>query len=305
MLLLIRFCLLGTITLFSLQASSNEVLPSVVTEHSKSITWIIEDTFEWQDYVSKTSKTTSQDTAMIIMHGLEYLGYQLIFVKATGDRAEKMLRNEVNACMSNRIKTPQREQFSIFSLPHDLYLGLQLYRVAQSTPLNENVLNNQGEIINLARLFRYYPEQILATASGVSYGAAIDQQIKDLNIHNVFIREGSSRITSIANMLLKNRIEYVIYYPQDINAINQGNIALESYTIAGSPPYFLGHVSCSKTDVGKEIIHKINGILQQAYLSAEFYYVHEKWLLTGDLPKLRKYYLEVFQFLPNADENNF
>ncbi|WP_019028367.1 hypothetical protein [Colwellia piezophila] len=305
MLLLLRFCLLATITLFPSLTTSNEVSPLATSPHTKTITWIIEDTFEWQDFVSKISKTTSQDTAMIIMHGLESLGYQLTVVKATSDRAEKILQSEVNACMSNRMKNPQREIFSFFSLPHDLYLGLQLYRVTQSTPLHEKVLNSQGEIINLARLFQYYPEQILAIASGVSYGAEIDKQIKELSIDNVFVRAGASRITSVANMLLKNRIEYIIYYPQDINALNLDHITLESYTIAGSPPYFLGHVSCSKTAVGEQIISQINDILQQAYLSTEFYYAHEKWLLSGDLPKLRQYYLEVFQFLPGVDENSY
>ncbi len=79
---------------------------------------------------------------------------------------------------------------------------------------------------------------------------------------------------------------------------------LENYTISGSPAYFLGHVACSKTATGKKIVKHINEILQKAYLSTEFYYAHEKWLIKSDLPKLRKYYLEVFNFLPDASKAN-
>ena len=271
---------------------------SVVTGEQQEIIWLIEDTLEWQDYINKISKSTSQDTAAIIMHGLEKLGYQLNIIKSTGERAERILKNESSACMSNRIKNPQREAFSLFSLPHDLYLGLQLYRVTQEYPLSEQVLNSQGEVISLAQLFQHYPKQVLAIPTAVSYGVAIDEQINTLARNNLFIRGGNSRIASLVNMLLKNRVDYIIYYPQDINSINHGNISVESYTIAGSPPYFLGHVACSKTTKGKGIIRDIDNILKQAYQSKAFYDAHEKWLLKGDLAKLRHYYLQVFQHLP-------
>jgi len=300
MLLLIRYFCLCAITIPSASIFALELIPSPSASNNPKVIWIIEDTFEWQDYINKISKTTSQDTATIIMRGLGELGYQLDFVKATGDRAEKILHNEVRACISSRIKNSKREKFSIFSLPHEIYLGQQLYRVAQALPLNENVLNNRGEIINLALLFSHYPEQVLAIASGVSYGERIDQQILGLSNKNIFIRAGASRIASLMKMLLKNRIDYIISYPQDINIIKQDNVHLESYTIADSPSYFIGHVSCSKTAEGQKIIDNINNILKKAYLSNELYYAHEKWLLTGDLPKLRKYYQKVFNYLPEA-----
>jgi uncharacterized protein (TIGR02285 family) len=177
-------------------------------------------------------------------------------------------------------------------------LGLQLYRVEQAEPLNEKVLTKDGHIISLTSLFAHYVEDILAVASGASYGVLIDKQIKALEHKNLFVRSGGGRVLSLANMLLKNRIDYIIYYPQDLASINQDRVVLESYTIADSPPYFLGHVACSKTETGKKIIAHVDDILQQAYLSNEFYYAHEKWLITGDLPKLRKYYFEVFNHLP-------
>lgn len=301
MLLLLRYFCLFTIILPTSMTFADEVISKPKMSKTTKIIWIIEDTFEWQDYINKVSKTTSQDTAKIIMLGLEGLGFKLTFVKATGGRAEKILQNEVNACMSSRIKNIKREKFSIFSLPHEIYLGQQLYRVAQTFPLNEEVLNSRGEIISLALLFNYYPKQVLAIPTAVSYGVKIDKQIAELNSDNVFIRAGANRITSLTNMLLKNRIDYIIAYPQDINIINPENISIEGYTIADSPPYFLGHVSCSKTAIGALIIQRINEILQQAYQSTEFYYAHEKWLLSGDLPKLRKHFQEVFHYLPDVN----
>jgi len=301
--LIMRYCLYAI--LFSpLNANSTEPHPLGKSSVHSKITWIVEDTQEWQSYVDNTPTSTSNETATIVINGLVDLGYRLNFIKATGDRAEKILRNEDNACISDRIKTPAREVFSFFSQPHDIYLGQKLYRIAQSSPLDPEDLNDQGELLSLARLFSRHPKHILAIGSAVSYGDELDRQIAAIEKQNIFVRTGSSRIVSLANMLFKNRVDYVIYYPQEINDINQNNIKLESYTIAGSPPYFLGHVACSKTELGEEIITHINEILQQAYRTREFYCAHERWLDTGDLPKLRQYFYEVFKYLPDSDESS-
>ncbi len=300
---IMRYCL--CFILFPpLNAHTTEPHPLGKNPIDSKVTWIVEDTQEWQSYVDKIPTSTSNETASIIIKGLADMGYRLNFIKATGDRAEKILRNEDNACISDRIKTPAREEFSFFSQPHDLYLGQKLYRIAQSSPLSPKELNEQGELISLTGLFSRHPKKILAIGSAVSYGTELDRQIAALNKQNVFVRTGSSRIVSLANMLFKNRVDYVIYYPQEINELNQGNIKLESYTIAGSPPYFLGHVACSKSEAGEQIIEHINEILQQAYQTREFYCAHEKWLDTGDLPKLRQYFYEVFKYLPDSDETS-
>jgi len=270
--------------------------------HSK-ITWIIEDTLEWESYLNKTPTTASSETSMIVINGLVNLGYRLKFVKATRDRAEKILREEDNACMSDRIKTPRREKFSFYSTPHDLYLSQQLYRVAQSPPLNPKVLNSHGEVISLTHLFTHHPKGILAISSGTSYGAELDSQIAKISPENVFVRSGSKRAISLANMLFKKRVDYIIHYPQEINEVNLNNIKLESYTVAGSPPYLLGNVACAKTKMGKQVITHINEILQQAYQTREFYHAHERWLNARDIPTLRKYFFDVFNYLPDSDKS--
>jgi uncharacterized protein (TIGR02285 family) len=287
-----------------LNASSHELFHANIAPPLKEkITWIVEDTQEWQSYIDKTPTSTSNETAIIIINGLVDLGYRLDFIKATGDRAEKILRDEDNACIADRIKTPAREIFSVFSQPHDLYLGQKLYRIAQSSPLNQNDLNTQGELISLERLFSNYPTQILGVASGVSYGVYLDKDIAKLAPKNIFVRSGSKRISSLAKMLFKQRVNYVIYYPQEINELNLANLKLESYKIAGSPPYFLGHVACSKTEQGYTITGHINEILKQAYRTRQFYCAHEKWLDTVDLPIFRQYFHEVFNYLPEKTQS--
>lgn len=299
--LLIRCCFYVILAL-PLNANSHESDTLTKTSQHSKITWIIEDTVEWESYLKNTPLTTSSETTMIIVDGLVNMGYRVEYVKATRGRAELILQNEDSVCMADRIKTPARESYSFYSTPHDIFLGQQLYRLAKSSELNNQVLNNQGEVKSLASLFFHHPNQILAIADGTSYGVELDRQIAQLNPDNVFTRSGSERAVSLVNMLLRKRIDAIIYYPQGINEANKKNVKLESYTIAGSPPYLLGHVACARTKSGKQIITHINEILKQAYRTKAFYQAHEKWLMIDDIPKLRRYFKEVFDYLPSKNE---
>lgn len=299
MLFLVRSCFylvvcLSIIVSYQAQSTTTENVSRT------KITWLIEDTFAWRNYLEETSISTEQDTSKMVMKGLQELGYNLKFVRATGDRANKILQEDANACMSNRIKNPSREKYLLFSLPHDLYLGLKIYQLATTAPLPKSLLNEQGEVKSLAALFSHYPDKILATGSGVSYGEEIDNQIAALNPENVFVRGGSSRIVSIINMLFKKRIDFIIYYPLDMIELAKGGPKLESYTIAGSPPYHLGHVSCAKSAQGEKVIADIDNILEKAYLTQAFYHAHEKWLIEDDVPTLRKYFYQIFNYLPDS-----
>ena len=292
------FLILIASSFFSAQAFTQEHNTPLIPQENKEILWLIEDTYEWENYKKGISTSTSQDTAAFILKGLDSMGYTLNFAKATGKRINRFLINSNNACISNRIKTKEREKFSTFSLAHDIYLGLQLYRRSQIEPLPPEILNNKGEIESLAALFKYNTDKVLAISSGISYGSAIDEQIKYLAEKNVFKRTGGSRLKSLAEMFFRGRVDYVIYYPTDMDVIAKNSVDLESYKLANTSPYILGHVTCSKGKYGNAIIQDIDKILKQTYSKFEFYYAHEKWVPTSDLPTLREYFIEVFGAFP-------
>lgn len=286
------------LNLLPINAAEKKSKPTLPLNNPKEITWLIQDTFEWDNYKKNISTSTSHDTAVIVMTNLINMGYKLNYVKATGKRANRFLKEHTNVCTSNKIKTKAREEFSLYSLPHDIYLGLKLYRRSQLHSLTQEVFNSKGEVISLKRLFKFYPEQVLAVSRDSSYGSNIDNQIKKMPHNNIFKLTRNSRLDSLAEVFLKGRIDYIIYYPTDMDKITNGEILLESYKLANTPPYILGYVTCSKSPEGKDIINDVNKALKQAYLNPAFYHAHEKWLPTSDLPIFREYYLEVFGQFP-------
>lgn len=265
------------------------------SQANREIIWLVSDTYKWDHYKKGVSVSTPQDTAAIVIEGLKVLGYSITFVKASGKRINHFLKNTANVCVSNRIKTSAREKYTLFSLPHDIFLSQKLYRKKSIVPLPQSVFNEKGEIISLATLFDHFPHQLLTLSAGNSYGEVIDMQAKQLKEENLFLRAGSLPLQSVSMMLFKKRTDYAIFYPDDMDKLlKQSNEQVESYKLQGTPSYIKGYVGCAKTDIGKQAIKEINNILLKAYKTPAFLEAHTKWVPPSDRPLLKQYFKEVF-----------
>lgn len=267
--------------------------PSAKTQ----IIWLYEDTTEniaLLDYHNYSLNTSSPSiyTEQLVLSQLD--NYEIKLQKTSLKRLNTELKNSTNSCAANRIKTPERQEFSLFSTPQNIYLSHKLYRLAQKKPLPKEVLNEHGEIISLKNLFEYFPSKVLGTGDDASYGDFLDAEIAKLNDANVYVRGGGKRLSSLNEMLMKKRLDFLLFYPNDINLLTSNTIELESYSIAGSTPYMLGHFTCSKSEIGQQVINDINKILAKAYQSKNFYQVYQQWLLPADFKKLNNYFINEF-----------
>jgi uncharacterized protein (TIGR02285 family) len=101
-------------------------------------------------------------------------------------------------------------------------------------------------------------------------------------------------VTALESMLYANRIDYLIALPIDIKPTKEQQSRLEQYPIVGAPPYLIAHFSCSKSDVGEEVVNDINQILSKAYTTEDYYLAHKKWFTQKDLVKLQTHLKERF-----------
>ncbi|QBG34837.1 hypothetical protein [Litorilituus sediminis] len=265
-----------------------------LAQPKKKLTWLVENTHEGKINSDSPAVSTSQETIRYILKQLKSKGYDIEYIPTSIKRINALLKSQQNVCVDNKIKTPQRQQYSIFSDVQHIYLGLKLYRLAKTSPMSQKALNAQDEIISLPALFAQYPDEILGIADGASYGVILDKQIAQLASNNVFARSAGFRVKSTADMLVKQRVDYVIYYPADIDMLIGKRISLESYKVANTPDYIKGHISCAKTPLGYAVIEDINSILNKAYSSDWFYQSHAKWVPQSNHQDLKQYFLEVF-----------
>jgi len=267
---------------------------SLKAKDKPEIIWLIEDSKENSTIGTPlaTNTSTSTYTEDLILSGLT--NYKIELQRVSMKRIDAQLKSTRNACVASRIKTKKRETYSIYSSPQNIYLSHKIYRLANEKPLSPNVFNENGDIKSLYALFSHYQDKTLAIADAVSYGLLLDEQIAHLKPKTLYNRGGGRRILAINEMLFKSRVDFILYYPTEINILTPKSKKLESYHIAGSEPFILGYFTCSKSKLGEQVILDINKLLSSAYLSKAFYHAHSRWLLPSDIQKLNRYYIKIF-----------
>jgi len=245
-----------------------------------------------------TQISTVKDTTRLLM--LSVPQYQFNIEFAQSPSIARLLKKIPNACAPNRVKNPERLKDNIYSLPLNIALGLRLYykRDSKASARTLNALNKDKQLTSLSALFTGKSIYTLGIDAGRSFGVFLDNKIASLDEHNLVIRSGGESTKSLVKMLSKDRIEYLIDYPEDINnAIKElpTPISLDSLAIADSPSYIVGYVACNKSPSGQKVINDINKALQQLYKSHQFYIAHTRYLDNSDIADFNQAYQEIFK----------
>lgn len=266
----------------------------------QEILWLTDDRTDAKIkyFVNPIPSSTAEDTVGLLMRALPAYNLKLEF--AQGPRITRLLKKLPNVCAPNKIKTPQRLQDALFSLPINLFLNLHLYYKKHHDfqhPPTE-ALDKNNHLISLEKLFSANHEHYLGIDKGRSFGLHLDKQIKNIDSHNLVIRSGGKRSLSLIQMLAKNRIDYLIDYPTTIKeglvSLSE-KVELESVEISGSPDYIIGYVACSKGPLGEAVIADINSALRKLHQTDEFYQAHARYIDDTDLSSFNRAYKQVFQ----------
>ena len=250
---------------------------------TEKVIWLTEVTSEVEDIKNKKSISISIDTTRYMLSNLTDFIYERHFESLA--RIKRLLQSKTDTtyCKYSRIKTSAREKFGYFSQPIHLYPSLQLYYNVKNHLIVKNLLDENGKLTSLKKLFSQNPDKFLTVVYGRSYGEFLDQQLENLPKKSVYFRQGQDQYTTITLTLLKGRIDFALVYPTKFikkieNEIYKGDGKLTSVGIKGNIPYILGRVMCSKTPLGKTVIEKINSTLDKIYLHEKFYQLHTDYL---------------------------
>ena len=159
--------------------------------------------------------STVADTTRILMQSLENYQFNVEFAKSP--TITRLVNKLPNSCAPNRVKTPERMEMGIFSLPLNIALDLRVYYKKGKHPFPENALNENNRLISLSSLFTGKEFFTLAVDSGRSLGNFLDKQVAALEPHNLVVRTGGGSTKSLVEMLLKDRIDFIVDYPYSVN----------------------------------------------------------------------------------------
>jgi uncharacterized protein (TIGR02285 family) len=290
-----------SIALLFVAISSFTVQSNHINEntHKEKIIWLVEDKLENIDLLTKNSAETSSASYIENLIIQQLTQYNIQVERVTTSRSNRILKSQANVCTANRVKTLERQEYSLFSDPQSFYLTHKLFRFNQKAALPKHLFNTKGEIKDLPNIFKILPTQTIGIGQDVSFGHFLDLKIKQIKPANIYYRGGSQRVVAIASMLFKKRVDFVLALPVDITPTESQKPLLEQYTIAGAPPYIIAHINCSDSPLGQRIINDINDILAKLYQSDDYYQAHKKWFTDKQLTGLQIFLADKFS------ENNY
>ena len=131
--------------------------------------WLTDDSRNVVNLLSDKQISIDSDTTNLVLNNLVHNNqdqFEFDLQLAQIPRTNRILETTPNACVSNRIKTKQRNQKNLFSLPLNLYLSYRLYYLAEQDDIPANLLDEQQQLISLSALFNVFPKRILGLSKG-------------------------------------------------------------------------------------------------------------------------------------------
>jgi uncharacterized protein (TIGR02285 family) len=198
------------------------------------------------------------------------------------------LKKDKKACTIGIIKTAKRAEYLYFSIP-------ALIRPGLSIVIRKKDMKTFGnpKKISLEALIKN-KDLKMSIDSKRSYTKPIDTILDRHKAQsNVFIRDGYDLTIGFLIMLAKGHIDYIIEYPSQVIYISRElGLGDQFYTIGleEAPSYTVSHVVCPKSEWGKQVIQKVNAILEKGRPTHQYRSFIENWVDEGRIEEFREVY---------------
>ncbi|WP_100656108.1 hypothetical protein [Alteromonas flava] len=226
---------------------------------------------------SQEQFSTSVDSVQLLF---DILGYETPVNHVPMQRSLKKLDEGATICVVNRIKTNERTDTYAYSLALNFFHTQRLYQHAELPALSPDLLNDSGEVVSLNRVFESYPEALIVTAKGFSFGENIDRQLRKIS-HTQKIQLASDTYYQRAIQLLtKGRIQFGLFFPASmyLQFGERVPVATRQYMIADNPRFTTGHFICADNATGRKTIQILNSGIRNLYGEPEFLALHTRYL---------------------------
>lgn len=227
--------------------------------------------------------------------------YEHVSMPATISRHYHQWRQGEPACSLAMYKTPERLEFtyfsipSVFTLPPVLIIKKERFSAfgGQKVVRLQDVLADNTFIIGRSKKRSY----------GVVFDAILDRYGTE---ENIFSYEGAELSLNLFKMLLAGRIDALPGLPEEAMylaetfGIRDQIMTLTVEENLQDHEAMLTYVACSKTEWGKRTIQAINEVLVRQRPTARYRSAYERWLDESSIGKYRKLYDEIFLTTPTT-----
>lgn len=203
-------------------------------------------------------------------------------LRAPFPRIIASLKEGAELCFVGGVKTPEREDFAVFSLPVAMFYPLRIVVHA-----SERARFEARAPLSLATLLA---DRTLRTSvlRNRSLGSGIDALMREgasLHIHSEF--------GEAFRMLSVDRLDYLVEYSAiaayGARSLGQDD-AFAALPFAEAPAPVLNRVMCPKTEWGRRLVARIDAILRVERTNPAYRHIVEAWAEPGDLATIRAVY---------------
>ncbi len=266
------------------------IIPSILFAKDR-ITWM---KYVWPPvYIDKGPYKEQGNADSILKFFQEQLTeYDHETINVNPARAIEEMKNGKKVCLVGTLKTLEREKFLYFSIP----IGITL---PNAIIVKQNKLSLFGKVEKLSL------EQLLKNnrlsggiIQGRSYSPTIDAILEKFKGQsNLYAQSTSNMADNLFNMLLMDRLDYIIEYPWVavfLERTKDKKNTITSIAIEEIDPFSFGRMACPKNQWGCQIVDRINEILQKARPTPTYREFVERWNDEKNLKRIRKGYDEIF-----------
>jgi uncharacterized protein (TIGR02285 family) len=200
--------------------------------------------------------------------------------------SELRRRNKVCAVLH---KTPEREEFSLFSNPLVIIPSYQVYIHSSDKGRFESLPGWEEGKVSFNDLLSSRERLRMAQTPSHSYGNERDKIIQK-NRKNLDIVYGYAGQKSLIKMLLAKRVDLILEFPWVVNhhlpGLKVKSSQLHKILLADVPSNQLAFIACPKSPWGKEVITALNNIEPPLHALTKPYV--EKWLTPVEVEEYRR-----------------
>lgn len=175
-------------------------------------------------------------------------------------------------CALFKLKNSKRSLQYYLSLPVGFVQTPRFYLRNEMGVLAPSLLNENGEIKQLADLFVVYADAKFMLWDNISQGDYIDAAVKNVPEKNKLRIQGLTSYSSLAKMINRSRADFAIMLPLEIAHFENKFYPLDlmTYRIEGVEPVSSVHMMCNRNKASKEFLRIVDGTIQELYKTPEF-----------------------------------
>jgi len=226
--------------------------------------------------------------------------YSFSFMYGTYKRVTEQMKALVHGVITPIFKTPERNKYMLFSdvasylvLPNGLIIKKSEKKKFEPFMLPDGTLDIEA----LCASGRF----VIGFSSGRSYSGILDDIIRKYKDSSILYERTAINQAGIMKMLEAKRVHAVFGFPVEIKFAGLEN-ELESLHVAKMVPYIPVYFGVPKDEWGQKIIKKLNAIVHDGKVLAEFSGYYEQWLSDEDRQYHKKLTKEYYDNLAKSTQ---